>query len=142
MKDMNPYLRNFLAVLVGLIVGGIVNITVIKILIMIFGVPDGVELTDMNSIKAHIGEFSTLQLISPLGGHAIGTLAGAYLTARLVTKARMFFGFLIGIFFLLGGLMAINQVPGSPLWFILVDLIVAYLPMAVIGVKLTGKKDE
>ena len=45
----------------------------------------------------------------------------------------------LGIFHLLGGIAAAVMIP-APLWFIVVDLVLAYIPMAWLGAKLTGAK--
>ena len=42
----------------------------------------------------------------------------------------------IGFAFLAGGVMMVLTLPATPVWFILLDLIVAYLPMAYLGYKL------
>jgi len=42
----------------------------------------------------------------------------------------------IGFAFLAGGVMMVLMLPATPVWFILLDLIVAYLPMAYLGYKL------
>lgn len=41
----------------------------------------------------------------------------------------------VGIFFLLGGIANVYLLP-SPTWFAIVDLVVAYIPMAYLGGKL------
>jgi hypothetical protein len=42
----------------------------------------------------------------------------------------------IGFAFLAGGVMMVLTLPGTPWWFVVTDLIVAYLPMAYLGYKL------
>jgi hypothetical protein len=45
---------------------------------------------------------------------------------------------IVGVFFLIGGIMMVVQVP-SPLWFSIVDLALAYIPMACIGGRIIVK---
>jgi hypothetical protein len=71
--------------------------------------------------------------VFPFLAHAIGTLAGAFLAARLsVSKMRS--AFIVGGFFLLGGIANTMMLP-SPVWFSITDLVGAYLPMAWLGGK-------
>jgi hypothetical protein len=44
----------------------------------------------------------------------------------------------IGAFFLAGGIGAAVML-GGPLWFIVTDLVLAYLPMGFLGAKLAGR---
>lgn len=137
---INPYLRNVLAILAGLIVGGMVNGGIVSISGRIISPPAGVDVMDPESLKANIHLFGPKHFLMPFIAHALGTLAGAYTAARLVTKAPAFYGFIIGVFFLLGGIYMVRTMPGTPIWFILVDLVLAYLPMAMIGNVLAKRK--
>lgn len=130
---MNPSLRNALAVICGLVVGGAVNMALI-----IFGgkwmpPPTGVDVNDINSINAHIGEYTVPQLMMPFLAHALGTLVGAFVAARLAFSRHLILAMIIGALFLVGGIMAVRMIPNSPTWFSALDLAVAYLPMAWLG---------
>jgi hypothetical protein len=51
----------------------------------------------------------------------------------------MTFALVIGAFFLIGGAMMVFMLP-SPLWFSVVDLALAYFPMAWLGGKIGIRK--
>jgi hypothetical protein len=51
---------------------------------------------------------------------------------------QLFLGMTIGAFFLAGGIGAAVML-GGPLWFIVTDLVLAYLPMGFLGAKLAGR---
>lgn len=138
---MNPYLRNVLVILGALIIGSIVNGGIISISGSIIPPPEGVDPNDVESIKANLDRYELKHWIMPFLAHALGTLAGAYFAARLVTRAPAFWGFFIGVVFLLGGIAAANMI-GGPLWFIIVDLVFAYLPFAMIGNVMARKKRD
>ena len=137
---MNPYLRNFLAVAGGILLGGIVNMAIVSYSGSVVSPPEGVDPTDMDSIRAgfEAGLYKPKHLLMPFLAHALGTLVGAWLTAKFVTKAHMFFGFSVGALFLLGGFANMFLI-GGPLWFYVVDLSLAYIPMAIIGVKIARR---
>jgi cell division protein FtsX len=73
--------------------------------------------------------------VFPFLAHALGTLVGA-LTAHLIAAShRSVFAYTIGVLNLVGGIAASFMIP-APTWFIAVDLLVAYLPMAWLASKL------
>ena len=135
---MPNILRNVLAVIAGLVVGGIVNMLLITISPMIAPPPAGVDLNNPESISRAIHLFEPRHFIMPFLAHALGTLAGA-LTAYLIAasyKAR--FAYAIGVLFLCGGVAASFMIP-APAWFIALDLLVAYLPMAWLATQIGAR---
>ncbi len=138
--SMNPTLRNSLAVLSGLVIGGAVNMALVVIGGKAMPPPPGVDVNDIASINAHIGEYSVAQLMAPFLAHALGTLVGALVAARIAVSHHMLLAMLIGIAFLAGGIMAVRMIPNSPAWFSALDLAVAYLPMAWLGARVGRKR--
>ena len=130
---MHPVLRNILALIAGIVVGSIVNMGLIYFGMALLPAPPGVDVNDIASINAHIGEYSVFQLLTPFLAHALGTLAGAFLAARIAASHKMAFALVIGVVFLIGGVMAVRMIPNAPVWFSALDLLVAYLPMAWLG---------
>ncbi len=136
---MNPVLKNILAVVAGLVVGSIVNGGIVSLSGSIIPPPEGVNPSDMESLKAGMHLFEPKHFIMPFLAHAMGTLSGAYLAARIAANNNMKFALAIGAFFLIGGIMAVMMLP-SPVWFTVLDLGVAYLPMGWLGGRLAGFK--
>lgn len=130
---MNPILRNILAVIAGILIGGAVNMGLILLGSSMLPPPAGVDVNDVASINAHIGEYSIAQLLAPFLAHALGTLAGAFLVAKLAASRKMALALVIGGVNLLGGIMAVRMIPAAPLWFDVLDLGFAYVPMAWLG---------
>jgi hypothetical protein len=62
----------------------------------------------------------------------LGTLSGAFLTACIAKNYKMSLGFLIGLLNMLGGYAAIQMI-GGPVWFMIVDLGLVYMPMGGLG---------
>ncbi|MCF8237777.1 MAG: hypothetical protein K9I85_06450 [Saprospiraceae bacterium] len=131
---MNPILRNVLAVAAGFILGSVVNMGLIMIGGSIVPPPAGVDPSDMESIKASMHLYQPIQFLFPFLAHALGTLSGAYLAARLGASRKQILALIIGVVFLLGGVAAANMLP-APSWFVVTDLLLAYLPMAWVGGK-------
>jgi len=136
---MNSIVKNILAVVAGVIVGSIVNMGLINISGSIIPPPPGVDVSDMESLKASMHLFEPKNFIFPFLAHALGTLAGAYVCALIAAGNKMRFAIAIGIFFLLGGVTNAYLLP-APLWFIILDITMAYFPMAMLGGYLASKK--
>lgn len=135
---MNPILKNIFAVVVGIIVGGIVNMALVMLSGSIIPLPEGVDASSMESLKANMSSFEAKHFIMPFLAHALGTLVGAFLAAKLAANRKHIFALIVGLFFLVGGIINVINLP-APLWFEGLDLVVAYLPMALLG-WLLGKK--
>lgn len=136
---MNPYLKNTLVIIGGLIIGNIVNFVCVMISVAIFPVPEGYDMADPEQFKALIPLLGAKHYVGAIAAHSLGTIAGVYFVARLVTKAPAFFGFTVGVIFLLLGLANAFSMP-FPNWFRITDLVVSYLPMALIGNVLARRK--
>jgi hypothetical protein len=96
--------------------------------------PEGADVTTVEGLKASIHLFQPRHFIFPFLAHAMGTLAGAFLAAKLAANNHMKFALVIGAFFLLGGVANVLMLP-APMWFNVLDLAGAYLPMAYLAGK-------
>lgn len=131
-------LRGTLAVILGLVVGGCVNMALILASPHLIPPPAGVDVSNVESMRAGIHLFEPKHFLFPFLAHALGTLSGAWVASRIAVRGRMGIAFLIGAAFLAGGIAAASMIP-APRWFIGLDLVIAYLPMAWIGAVLAGK---
>lgn len=137
---MNPILRNTLAVIAGIIIGSIVNMSIILISGSIIPPPKGADNTTMEGLKATMHLFEAKHFLFPFLAHAIGTFAGAITTALIAFNHKKKLALLIGAFFLFGGIVSVCSLP-SPMWFTVVDLVFAYIPMAYLALKLTCRRN-
>jgi hypothetical protein len=137
---MNPIIRNIIAVILGFVTGSIINMGIIMLGGEIISPPEGVNVTDMESIKSGMHLFEVKHFIFPFLAHALGTLVGAFLAAKVAVSHRMKFAFGISAFFLLGGITNAFILPSST-WFVILDLMGAYVPMGWLGGKLAEPKN-
>lgn len=125
-------LRNVLAVVAGVIVGGVVNTGLITVGPLIVTPPAGVDMTTAEGLRAGMALLEPRHFVMPLLAHALGTLAAALVAARVAATYRRGLALLIGVVFLAGGIAAATMIP-APAWFIALDLVAAYIPMAWLG---------
>lgn len=130
---MPNLLRNVLAVLAGVVIGGVVNMAIITVSSSLIPPPAGVDVTNAESLARSIHLFEPRHFLMPFLAHALGTLVGTLVAYLIAATARASIAYAIGAFFLLGGVAASLMIP-APAWFIALDLIVAYLPMAWLGI--------
>ena len=128
---MKTIIKNILVLLGGCIFGSVVNMGLIIAGNQLIPVADG-----MNPMDATMWEIK--YFIFPFFAHAIGTLSGAFIVAKYTVSYHMILAICIGIFFLLGGISMVFIMP-APVWFIVADLSLAYIPMGWYGWKLTGQ---
>ncbi len=99
---MNPILRNILAVLAGLIIGNLVNMGLILTSGSVIAPPEGADVSTMEGLAASMHLFQPKHFLMPFLAHAPGTLAGAFVAAKIAVSNKMKPAFVIGFFFLLG----------------------------------------
>jgi hypothetical protein len=134
---MKSLLNIVLALVVGGFVGGLVNLGIVTIGPSIIPLPEGADVSTMESMREAMHLFGFVNFIPPFLAHALGTLAGAFVAAKVARQHKMKVALCIGFFFLLGGISAVVML-GGPLWFKVADLVLAYIPMAYLGARLAG----
>lgn len=142
---MPRLLRNLLALLAGVAIGGIVNTALISLSPSIIPPPAGVDVNDAESLRRSIHLFEPRHFVMPFLAHALGTLAGALVAYLIAASHKLRIALVIGVVFLCGGIAASFMIP-APAWFIAVDLLLAYIPMAWlaarIGERFTGRSSH
>lgn len=100
--------------------------------------PAGTDVTTMEGLQESMHLFKPINFLMPFLAHALGTMVGALLTAFIATSSQKKWALGVGAFFLVGGIANVSMLP-SPLWFNIVDIGGAYLPMAYLGAVLAAK---
>ena len=135
---MNSTVKNVLAVLGGFVGGSAVNMGIIMISGSVIPPPEGADVTTMEGLVESMHLFEPKHFIMPFLAHGLGTLVGAFLAFKIAASHNMKLALGIGAFFFLGGSANAFMLP-SPTWFIVLDLALAYIPMAWIGGKLAER---
>ena len=132
---MPNLLRNLLAFLAGLVLGGAVNMALVLLGPALIPPPAGVDVTNAESLARGVHLLEPRHFVMPFLAHALGTLVGALAAYLIAATHRVQVAFVIGVFFLIGGITASFIIP-APAWFIALDLIAAYIPMAWLATRI------
>jgi hypothetical protein len=134
---MLTIIRNILAVILGFFLGSVVNMAIISLGPFVIPLPRGADVSTMEGLQESMKLFTPANFLVPLLAHALGTLVGAFVAAKIAASHKRKFAIGVGVLFLLGGLAMVALV-GGPTWFIAADLLLAYIPMALLGAYLAG----
>ena len=137
---MKPIIRNILAIVAGIIAGGVVNMGLVLLGGAVIPVPAGADVTTTEGLKASMHLFTPVNFLFLFLAHAVGTFVGALVAALISINHKMVYALVVSILFLAGGIINVVILP-SPLWFTLADLILAYITMGYLAGRLIiGKK--
>ena len=135
---MKRIIRLALAVLAGLVIGSLVNMSLIMVSGHLIPPPAGADVTTTEGLKASIHLFEPRHFIFPFLAHSLGTFVGALIATGLTPGRTPGPAYVVGCAFLLGGIISVVMLP-APLWFNVLDLVVAYLPAAWLGRRVVSR---
>jgi hypothetical protein len=135
---MLRYLRPALALILGIAIGGGVNMALVILGPILIAPPPGADMASAEGLKASMHLLEPKHFLMPFLAHAVGTFAGALSGSLITVSLRSIVAYAIGIVFLCGGIAASFMIP-APTWFIVLDLVAAYLPMAWLGSSLADR---
>jgi hypothetical protein len=128
--------RKILAVVFGVIAGGVFNMALVSVSNAVYPLPAGVDPNDFEAFQAHVkaNGLPTGALFIVLAAHAGGSFVSGLVCGLIAKRAWYLAAAFLGIFWTCGGVAALMMIPG-PLWFAVADLLL-YIPAALLGVKL------
>lgn len=129
---MSRFLRMLVAVVAGFVLGSVVNMALITVSGDVIPPPVGADVTTMEGLEASLHLFQPRHFIFPFLAHALGTLVGALVACWLAPARSSIPAYVVAGLFLLGGMANAFLLP-APTWFIVADLLLAYLPAAWLG---------
>lgn len=129
---MNQVLKTILVITAGFVLGSVVNMSLILLSGHVIPPPPGADVTTTEGLQASLHLFEPRHFVFPFLAHFLGTFAGAFAATWLAPANRMYPAYWIGLLFLLGGIASAVILP-APTWFVVLDLLLAYLPAAWLG---------
>lgn len=128
-------LRNIIGFIVGYVVGSVVNFGLIMANMAIM--PAGTDFSTPDAVNAAMSNLQPVNFALVFLAHALGALAGSWVAMLIAVSHKLKIAVLVGALFLLGGIYAAVAI-NAPFWFEAVDIILAYIPFALLGAKLGG----
>jgi hypothetical protein len=125
-------LRAILSVLAGVVLGSFVNGGLISLSPYLIPPPQGVDVKTMEGLLAGLPLFEPKHFLMPFLAHALGTLFGAVVSASIAKENKLLMALICSVLFLIGGSINVYMLP-APIWFNVLDLAMAYLPMGYLG---------
>jgi len=135
---MPNLLRNVLAIVAGIAIGGAINMALIALSPSLIPPPAGVDVNNAESLSKAMHLFEPRHFVMPFLAHAVGTFAGALAAYLIAANHRPQIAYVVGAVFLAGGVAASFMIP-APAWFIALDLLAAYLPMAWLSIQIGSR---
>jgi uncharacterized protein YacL len=123
--------RSILAVIVGILIGGIVAGLLETPGMFLHPPAPGVNLRDPEEFKAHAAAAPLAALICVAIAWTIGPLVGSFLAARIARRAFLAHGICVGVLFLAAVVFNLRSIP-HPAWLMVVG-IVSPLAMSWLG---------
>jgi hypothetical protein len=129
--------RKILAVIGGVVLGGIVVFVVEWVSSLIYPPPAGLDMTDKEAMKAYVATLPIGALLFVLLAYVLGSLSGGWLAAKIARDSKIRLSLIAGGVLLLFGIINLVTIP-HPLWFAVLTVLV-FLPAAYFGGKLGAK---
>ncbi len=136
---MQPSVRRVVFVVAGIIVGSAVNMGLVQLGTTLIPPPAGVNVDTPEGLRAAMSVFETKHFITPFMSHALGTFAGAYVASRWSGTSAFWPALIIALLFLIAGISMVAMIGNTPLWFVVLDLSVAYVPMGIVAHRLARR---
>ncbi|MCB9778564.1 MAG: hypothetical protein H6742_08390 [Alphaproteobacteria bacterium] len=109
-------LRNIGAVLLGMLVGSILNMAVVMLnSYVLFPMPEGVSFEDPVAFGAYVADLPATAFVLVIVAHLLQAGGGGWVAARVGKSRPMVLAMIVGVLTLLGGAMNAAQLP-LPSW--------------------------
>jgi len=123
-----PFIRTVLGLTLGLFIGVVVNGSMVQLGTVLFPFPPEVNFDTSSGMQA-FHDLPVHFYIFPFLAHAIGTLSGCITAIIILRNQGKWVVYSIGYLFFVAGIIAVDLI-NAPVWFDILDLSLAYLPMA------------
>ena len=107
----------------------IINMLIVKYGVVMISNPLGYDNSSMETMQNTFNLLQPKHFITPWLAHAFGTFISALFVFNFTKSNPFYLAIVVCATFLIGGTIMVVSLP-SPLWFTILDLGLAYLPMA------------
>jgi len=109
-------MRNVLGVIVGLIVGMILNMALVLLNVMLFPMPEGMDMNDPEQFNAYLAPLPDHAFLLPVAAHLGMAFAGGWVAARIGSSRPVLLAMIIGVLSLAGGVVNLMTLTEAPTW--------------------------
>ena len=124
-------MKSLIAIVAGIIVGGVTGFLVQTVGDMLLGHFIGLEAISAQGAAALGKDRATEALLVVVAGYFLGPLAGGYVAAKLAPVHRAYHAMTVGGFQMVFGVIALTLFP-HPLWFSVATFL-AFVPGSLVG---------
>ena len=125
--------KQILAVIVGLVAGGLVIYGIESINMVRFPWPENLSMEDEEAFAEYVASLPIDALITVIIAHAVGSFVAGFVCGKIALSKQLMLGIVCGVILMAGGIMNIVMIP-HPLWFSVADLLM-FIPFAWLGAK-------
>ena len=131
-------IRKILAVLIGVVAGGVFNMAMVTVSHAVYPLPEGLDPNDFDAFRAHLeaNGMPTGAMIMVLVAHAGGSFVSGFVCGLIALRSWYVAAVVLGLLWTCGGIAMLIMLP-APIWFAVAD-VVLYVPAALLGVRLGG----
>jgi hypothetical protein len=126
--------RSILAVLMGVVVGGLLVAAVEFVSHLIYPPPPGLNHSDVDALKGAMATAPAGALLLVLLAWALSSLGGGWLAASVARRSHTLHALIVGAILMAMGILNMLVIPHPP-WFWLAALVL-FLPAAYLGARL------
>lgn len=106
---MSARIKNILAVIVGIVVGGVVNMSLIMMSSKIIPLPVGADFTTEAGLKASMHLMEPKHFIIPFFAHALHAFIGSMIACKMAANNQMRIALIIGLITFLGAKLVMKK---------------------------------
>lgn len=132
---MRVVLRNILTVVIALVLGSLANGLILQLGLQVIPPPEGMDMSTPEGLNAAFEVMTFKHFVTPFLAHALGTFVGCLTVAYFALQIKNALTYLVSGVFFIGGLYMV-LILQAPMWFNILDLTLAYFPMAWLALKI------
>ena len=130
-------IRKILAVIGGLVSGGVVITLVEMVARQLHPVPEGVKMDDLAAMAEHAGKTPLSAQIAVLVGYALGAITAGYISTVIAKDGKKIYAVICAALLFIATIANLSMIE-TPVWFWVIALLL-WTPLAILGHRLAAR---
>lgn len=130
--------RKILAVLGGLVSGGIVISLVEMVARQLHPLPATIKIDDFAALAEHASKAPLSAQIAVLIGYALGAITAGFVSTIIAKDGKKIYAIICAVFFLASTIINLSMI-ATPIWFWVIALLL-WIPLSLLGHRLASRK--